>query len=273
MKKISSKNGDKGELAKGAEEIRKAQKEARGEKTELGPLVIPDSARPIEDILRDRVTVLDGHIGLKLAEDTPIEESLRVLDWTTQLSDHVGFMIGDVLNFGHTKWGEKYTAALNQTGRARSTLRQYASVAARIPPGQRKACLTFWHHELIVRTSEPIKLLEETAKQAEKGEPPTIQQLRETVKKLTPRKPKKPTSGKGKKRKTKPEPPPYVPDAEEQSKLDAAEDALNQAASQVTSLKMHKLVFKLDNTEKQRWLAFTEPIVDFYNAVERVTGY
>ena len=118
-----------------------------------------------------------------------------------------------------------------------------------------------------------MKLLEETAKQAETGEAPTIKELRATVQNLIPRKVKKPTSGKGKKRKAKPELPPYIPDAGEQARLDEAEDKLNDAASAVKSAKFHMLVSKLDNKEKQRWLAFTEPIVDFYNAIERVTGY
>ena len=72
-------------------------------------IVIPESTRPIQDIIRDRVTVLPGHIGLEIADNTPIEESLLILDWTMQMSDHVGFMIGDVLNFSEKKWGDKYT--------------------------------------------------------------------------------------------------------------------------------------------------------------------
>src|SRR5437660_4379553 len=104
---------DKAKLAAGAVEIRKAQKLV----AMPSPVVIPESTRPIKEILRERVKILPGHIGIKLADDTPIEESLRVLDWTTTLADHVGFMIGDVLNFGEAKWGEKYTQALAQTGR------------------------------------------------------------------------------------------------------------------------------------------------------------
>src|SRR5262249_35971098 len=97
-----SKKADNAKLAKGAAKIKKAQKEAKKaeEKPAPEPVEIPESTRPLEEIVRDRVTVLPGNIGLKLADDTPIEESLRILDWTTALSDHVGFMIGDVLNFG-----------------------------------------------------------------------------------------------------------------------------------------------------------------------------
>src|SRR5438128_7076855 len=110
---------DNAKLAKGAEKIRKAEKEAKKNEAKVArpePVAIPKSTRPIEDIIRDRVTVLPDHVGLKLADATPIEETLRVLDWTMALHDHVGFMIGDVLNFSYHKFGQKYTQALNQTG-------------------------------------------------------------------------------------------------------------------------------------------------------------
>jgi hypothetical protein len=158
---------------------------------------------PIEVILTDHVAILPGHIGLKIDDKISLDESLAVLDWTAQMQDHVGFLVGDVINHGEQKWGTKYAEAILRTGRAYSTLKQYASVAARIPVEERKAELSFSHHELIVRTSEPLKLLEETAKQAEEGEAPTIKELRAKVRELKPpkpprkkRKPKEPTQPK-----------------------------------------------------------------------------
>jgi hypothetical protein len=261
MKKAATKKSDKANLAAGAEEIRKAQKELKEKNITIpkaGPIVIPESTRPIEDIVRDRVTMLPGHIGLKLADDTPIEESLRVLDWTTTLSDHVGFMIGDVLNFGNTKWGEKYTQALNQTGRALPTLKQYASVSARIPIEKRQAVLTYTHHREILAIGDEQKIatvLKEVAKQAESGHAPTTREIAEKVRKLTPRKvktPKRVTSGKGKKKKAEPEPPPYEPSADEQSKLDFTEDKAKKLAQAIKDGGVFKIAAKLDNIEKRR---------------------
>ncbi|SRR6266478_42093 len=273
----------KAKLAAGAAKIRKLEKAKKGGKKadppKVEPVVIPESTRPIEEIIKERVTVLPGSIGLKIADNTPIEESLRVLDWTTTLSNHVGFMIGDVLNFGMAKFGEKYKAALNQTGRAYSTLAGYAETARRIPASNRMAALTFTHHREILRIGNDEKIatvLREVGAQAEKGNAPTTKELRNKVQKLTPRKkkaPKKATSGKGKKGKSKPEAPPYEPNAEEQSKLDAGEDALSAASDAIKSGGVFKIAAKLDNKEKRRWLALAEPIVVFYNALDRVTGY
>ncbi len=250
----------KAKLAAGAAKIRKLEKAKKGGKKadppKVEPVVIPESTRPIEEIIKERVTVLPGSIA-----------------------NHVGFMIGDVLNFGMAKFGEKYKAALNQTGRAYSTLAGYAETARRIPASNRMAALTFTHHREILRIGNDEKIatvLREVGAQAEKGNAPTTKELRNKVQKLTPRKkkaPKKATSGKGKKGKSKPEAPPYEPNAEEQSKLDAGEDALSAASDAIKSGGVFKIAAKLDNKEKRRWLALAEPIVVFYNALDRVTGY
>lgn len=159
---------DKAKLDAGAAKIREADKQAKKEKA-----VTPaKSTRPLADILRDHVIVLPDHIGLTLSDTIPLEEQLRVLDWTTQLSDHVGFMVGDVLNHGQHKWGDKYTAAINQTGRAKSTLKNYAWVARSVPPEKRLASLTFSHYQEIIRLGDQTKVdavLKEVGAQAEKA--------------------------------------------------------------------------------------------------------
>jgi hypothetical protein len=269
---------DKAKLAAGAKEIRKAQAEANQAKAAtVGPITIPESTRPIEDIVRERVTILPGSVGLRLADNTPIEESLRVLDWTIALSDHAGFMIGDVINFGHAKWGrEKYDRAVARTGRKRNTLQHYASVAARIPIQQRQAALSFEHHRVILRIGDVPKIatvLREVGKQAEKGLAPTVKDLRIKVQKLTPRKAKRATSGKGKRRKARPEPPPYEPPPHEQAKIDDAEDKAKELGEALKSGDVFKIVALCDNKEKQRWLDIFKPFVDFYNNLNWITGY
>jgi hypothetical protein len=299
-KQKRSKKSDKAQLAAGAEKIHKAEKELKdGKKTKatkatkprdvpsFEPVNIPESTRDIKEILADHVTVLPGSVGIKLSDQVPFEESLRVLDWATTLSDHVNFMIGDVLNFSNAKWGEKYTAALNQTGRARTTLWDYASVAKRIPFEKRVAALTFSHHREILRIGNDEKIttvLKEVGAQAEKGKAPTVKELRHKVQKLTPRKvrkARKATSGHGK-RKAKPEPPPYEPTDEEQSILDSLEDQLSAVAKDFKQQVTHRdgkersalqLLLELDNKEKKRWLELLQPLVTAYNVVERCTGY
>jgi hypothetical protein len=298
-KAAKSSKSDKAQLAAGADDIRKAEKEAKDSKAikpelkngkgnkakkvaepPMELVVIPESTRPIEEILKERVTVLPGSTGLELADATPIEESLRVLDWAMQMSNHVGFFIGDVLNFGEKKWGDKYTAALTQTGLARTTLEHYAWVAKNTPAEKRRATLTFSHHEVVVPllVDSPQKaegLLDEAEKQqAKTGSPPTVRELRVKVRKLKPKKVKKVTSGKGKKRKAKPEPPPYEPPPDEQAKLDMAEDALKEVNTAIKNGKVEEILLQCDNGEKRRWTeTLLLPVFELYQTVVRHTGY
>jgi hypothetical protein len=263
-----NKAKDDADLAKGADDIKKAEAE-KPTKAEL------EEKRPMLEVVKDRVKTLDGNLGLKIDSDTTLAESLQILDWTTQLSDHVGFFVGDVLNFGHTKFGEKYTMALNITGRAKPTLKNYAWVAKTIAPSKRQSALTFTHHMEIARLGDKTKVedvLHEVGAQAKKGEAPTTGELRTKVGKMKPK--RKPTSGKGKgkgKGKTKPEAPPYEPTADETAQLDVAEEAVAEAASALKSA--FKIIAKCDNKEKNRWLDLVEPILLFSNNLYKITGY
>jgi hypothetical protein len=143
----------------------------------------------------------------------------------------------------------------------------------------RQAALTYTHHREIMRLPDEkmATVLEEEARKAEEGNRSTTSEIRYKVQKLTPKKSKKkgkPTSGKkDKARKANPEPPPYQPSDEEQSKMDAAEEALNESARQIKESTLIKIVGRCDNKEKKRWLELMHPIVLFYQQVDKITGY
>jgi hypothetical protein len=243
-----------------------------------------ESTKQIESILRDRVTILANHIGLKLSDETTLQESLCVLDWTLSMNDHVQFMIGDVLNFGNAKWGdEKYAQVLNQTGRARSTLGNYARVAKKIPAEKRIEALSFSHYKEIaaLHVEQQIdEVLKEVGKQAEKENAPSVKALREKVRKLAPPNVKTPKHGKSKKKDVL-ERVSYEPDAEEQAKLDTAEEKAKELADLISAGAdetgrpgdVFKVVAQCDSKEKRRWLDFLHPIIQFYKMLDRVTGY
>jgi hypothetical protein len=187
---------DKGRLAAGAAEIRKAEANLLDEKpftnSELKPV------RDVKEVLHDRVKILDGHLGVKLSPQTTPAENLQILDYVVQMGDHVQFMIGDVINDGDWRWGKKYIDALNRTGRSRGGLKNIASIARRIPIRCRKVELSFSaHRPLAVLADAPNvtdsvtimeKVLSEAVTEAKsgKGELSSEADLREKVKKLLP---------------------------------------------------------------------------------------
>ena len=268
---------EKVKLADGAKEIQKAQKEADAKK--IVPVQIDNVTRDIRDILKDRVTPLDGNIGVKLSPDTTLGECLRIMDWATSMNEHVGFIIGDIICFGQSKWGEKYAQAVEQTGRAYQTLAEYAMTARRIPANKRVSVLTYTHHRTALRIGDDSKiekLLHDVGEQANKGKRPTTREFIEKVVKLTPRKvvkkAKKPTAGRGRKPQKKVVlPPPYKPTEAEEEKLEEGYVALEEAGKLVP--KLLPLIGRLGNKEKNRWLKLSQPFVVFYNTLEKITGY
>ena len=272
-------------LDAGAADIRKLEKKTvkaakpNGEVKKVEPpLQIVESTRNEADIVRDYVKVLPGSIGLEISDKLPLEESLKVLDWACRLNDHVGFMIGDVVNFGQHAYGEKYRQALAVTNRARSTLWGYAETARRIPANDRIAALSFSHHRELIRLPDKEaldKALTELKEQVDGGQPiPTRDEVRNKIMKLTPRKAKakKATSGKGKSKAKEPEIV-YTPTADEQSALDVAEESIHEAVGAVKDGGVIKLTYKLPNKDKKRWLKALLPFYDWYKSLEHVTGY
>ena len=151
-----SNTPDKAKLAGGAAAIRKAEKERDNQKPFTQKELTP--TRDVKEVWRDRVAVLDGHIGLKLKPETTPAENLQVLDYVVQLGDHVQFMIGDVLNDGDFRWSDKYKDAVSRTGRGRGNLWNIASIARKIPAKYRKTALSFSAHRPVATLTESVKI-------------------------------------------------------------------------------------------------------------------
>lgn len=71
------------------------------------------------------------------------------------VSDSAAWWIGDWLHFGRNRYGRRrYTAVLEATHLDYQTLRNYAWVAARIPPNRRQQSLSFGHHAEVAALPE-----------------------------------------------------------------------------------------------------------------------
>lgn len=69
------------------------------------------------------------------------------------IKNAVQWAVGDWCNYGESAYGEKYVQAINETHYAYGTLRNYASVAARVDLSHRVTELSWSHHAVVV--SEP----------------------------------------------------------------------------------------------------------------------
>jgi hypothetical protein len=87
--------------------------------------------------------------GMIAIKDATFDEWSSALQWTQRVNDAVQFWVGDLLEYGEAKWGEKYSQALDTTELHIQTLRNAAWVARQIPPNRRRAALSFSHHEAV----------------------------------------------------------------------------------------------------------------------------
>lgn len=79
----------------------------------------------------------------------------------------VQWWIGDWLNYGESRYGEKYAQALEETGKAKKTLMNYAYVAKAIETSRRRDVVDFSTHAEVasLKPEDQEKLLAKAAKE------------------------------------------------------------------------------------------------------------
>lgn len=111
----------------------------------------------------DAVSVTD--VGLQFNHDIEYDQWLRLMATLQQLTTAFQFAIGDALNYGQKRYGEKYAQAMDATGCAYQSLANWSWVASHVPINNRVAGLSWTHHRLIAHIgTEQQKQLLESAK-------------------------------------------------------------------------------------------------------------
>jgi hypothetical protein len=67
----------------------------------------------------------------------------------------IGFLVGDWINYGVTRYGEKYVEATRATGLSVETLTMYSLVARRVEIRTRVRNLDFTHHRVVAKLKDP----------------------------------------------------------------------------------------------------------------------
>lgn len=108
----------------------------------------------------DAVSVTD--VGLQFNHDIEYDQWLRLMATLQQLTTAFQFAIGDALNYGQKRYGEKYAQAMDATGCAYQSLANWSWVASHVPLDNRVAGLSWTHHRIVahVGTDQQKQLLE-----------------------------------------------------------------------------------------------------------------
>ena len=111
----------------------------------------------------DAVSVTD--VGLQFNHDIEYDQWLRLMATLQQLTTAFQFAIGDALNYGQKRYGEKYAQAMDATGCAYQSLANWSWVANHVPINNRVAGLSWTHHRIVAHVgTEQQKQLLESAK-------------------------------------------------------------------------------------------------------------
>lgn len=87
-----------------------------------------------------------GRTGLVLNRELSFDEWTQLGAGLQRLEGGVQWALGDWINYGESRYGEKYTQAVDDTGYTYQGLADLAWVATRIAPSRRRERLRFSHH-------------------------------------------------------------------------------------------------------------------------------
>ncbi len=141
----------------------------------------------------------DG-LSVTVEGDLGLEEFLPLLDFKLREQQGVAFHVGDMLLYAGSKWKERLTLVMAQTGRSMSTLEAYAVVAKAFPPSLRDPRLTWSAHQQLavvannaeIGGKQKAKELMAKAAKGDEGKPMSKREVKELVQAALPKKEPKP---------------------------------------------------------------------------------
>ncbi len=89
--------------------------------------------------------------GIEFHQDLSFDEWNDLGQKLAPVGKSIGFIIGDWINYGEKRWGDKYEEALACTGMAYQTLRNYAYVARKVDLSCRQDKHGFEHHAVVAK--------------------------------------------------------------------------------------------------------------------------
>jgi hypothetical protein len=89
--------------------------------------------------------------GIEFLEELSYDEWDALGQKLAPVGRTIGFIIGDWINYGEKRWGDKYEEALERTGLEYGTLRNYAHVARKVDLSLRNDKLDYSLHATVAK--------------------------------------------------------------------------------------------------------------------------
>jgi hypothetical protein len=126
--------------------------------------------------------------GLNPVGNPTFEQWESVGEFIKKSGQSVQFWLGDWLNYGEARWGEKYSQALDATDYSLGTLQNVSWVANSVPSSRRHENLSFSHHQNVAQL-EPEDQDKWLKKAEEEGW--TVFEMRQNISTKKPKKEKR----------------------------------------------------------------------------------
>lgn len=109
--------------------------------------------------------VTETPTGLTFAIDTPLEMVGAIIERLTRQQKRIEWAIGDALNFAEHRYGDTYTAWVQETGLSENTLATIKWVASKVESSRRREDVGWSHHREVapLPPAEQDALLERAA--------------------------------------------------------------------------------------------------------------
>lgn len=99
--------------------------------------------------LTDKVSISEN--GLSVVHDLTFDQWSTLMQTLYRMDTAFQFALGDALNYGETRYGERYSQAMEVTGHSYQSLANYAWVAKAVDMQRRVSGLSWTHHRLVAR--------------------------------------------------------------------------------------------------------------------------
>lgn len=111
------------------------------------------------DFLPDNVVI--SATGISFAGEIPFDHWELLMATLSRMEVAAQWAIGDALNYGSARYGEKYSQAMESTGHTYQALANYAWVSRAIPMESRNPNLSWTHHRVVAKLapSDQIAML------------------------------------------------------------------------------------------------------------------
>jgi hypothetical protein len=99
--------------------------------------------------LTDKVSI--SETGLSVVSELSYDQWSTLMQTLYRMDTAFQFALGDALNYGENRYGERYAQAMEVTGHSYQSLANYAWVSKAVPIDRRVTGLSWTHHRIVAR--------------------------------------------------------------------------------------------------------------------------